>query len=190
MDSIETMQRVIDEAKRIVNNVSPDQLGNKTTCTEWTVKDLINHITGGATMVGISIEKGSVPDDVIGSVMSNADCLGDDYKGAFTAAADKFSRIMNVPGALDKEVQLPFGTMPGEAALSFGIYDVSTHNCDIARATGQKVQDTEVLEAALGIGQQLVQPEFRAPGIFDAEKDCSTDAPVEDRLLAFGGRQL
>ena len=57
MDSIETMQRVIDESKRIVNNVAPEQLGNKTTCTDWTVRDLINHITGGATMVGMSIEK-------------------------------------------------------------------------------------------------------------------------------------
>src|SRR3954470_4743446 len=99
MNNIETMQRGIDESKHMVGNVTPDQLDNKTTCTEWTVRDLINHITGGATMVGISIDQGSVPDDVLGRVMSNADCLGDDYKGAFTAAADKFSSIMRQPGA-------------------------------------------------------------------------------------------
>ena len=190
MDSIDTLQRVIDESKRLVSNVSPDQLGNETPCAEWTVKDLINHITGGTTMVGMSIEHGSVPDDVIGQVMGNADCLGDDYKGAFTNAADEIMRIVRIPGALDKEVQLPFGTMPGQAAVGFGIYDVSTHNCDIARATGQEIKDRDVLETALGLGQQIVQPEFRAPGIFDAEKDCSSDAPLEDRLLAFGGRSI
>jgi uncharacterized protein (TIGR03086 family) len=190
MDSIETMQRVIDESKRLVGNVSPDQLGNKTTCTEWTVKDLINHITGGAIMVGTSIEHGSVPDDVIGRVMSNADCLGDDPTGAFTAAADDFSRIMRIPDALDKEVQLPFGTMPGGAAMAFAIYDVSTHNCDIARATDQRVQDREVLEAALGIGHQIVSQDFRVPGVFGPEVESANDAPIEDRLLAFGGRQV
>src|SRR5207248_2283160 len=133
---------------------------------------------------------GSVPDDVVGKAMTNADCLGDDYKGAFTTAADEFSRIMREPGVLEKTVQLPFGTMPGEAALSFAIYDVSTHNCDIARATGQKIQNTEILEAALDIGRQVVQPEFRAPGIFDPERECGGDAPIEERLLAFGGRAV
>jgi uncharacterized protein (TIGR03086 family) len=141
-------------------------------------------------MVGTSIETGSVPDDVIGRVMSNADCLGDDYKGAFSAAADEFSRIMRIPGALDKTVQLPFGEMPGDAALSFAIYDVSTHNCDIAKATGQKIKDTELLDTALGIGQQIVSQDFRVPGVFDPEVECAADAPIEDRLLAFRGRQV
>src|SRR5437763_834065 len=104
MNNVDTMQQVIDEAKRLVSNVGPDQLSNKTTCTEWTVRDLINHITGGATMVGMSIEQGSVPDDVVGKTMTNADCLGDDCKGAFSAAADEFSRIMREPGVLEKTV--------------------------------------------------------------------------------------
>ena len=46
-----------------------EQLANPTLCTEWTVKDVINHMVTGATMFAISAEQGSVPDDVLGKLM-------------------------------------------------------------------------------------------------------------------------
>ena len=61
MDSVALLQRVVDQTTALVNGLTPDQLGNKTPCSEWTVRDLINHITGGATMFAVSAEQGSVP---------------------------------------------------------------------------------------------------------------------------------
>ena len=54
--SVELLQRVANETTRVVGAVSPDQLGNDTPCTGWTVRDVVNHITGGATMFAISAE--------------------------------------------------------------------------------------------------------------------------------------
>ena len=67
---------------------------------------------------------------------------------------------------MDKIVKLPFGEMPAGIALNIAIFDVATHSVDLARATGQQVSDTEMLEDALIIAQQMLGPELRQPGIF------------------------
>ena len=67
-------------------------MSNPTLCTEWTVKDLINHMVTGATMFAISAEQGSIPDDMLGKLMG-ADNVGDDPQGAWAhrgeAGADR-----------------------------------------------------------------------------------------------------
>lgn len=189
MDNIALMQQVVDETTKVVNHVSPGQLGNPTPCTEWTVRDILNHITGGATMFAISAEQGSVPDEVIGQLMGG-DNIGDDPQAAWAKAADRAMAAFRTPGVLDKMVKLPFGEMPAGIALNIAIFDVLTHAVDIARSTEQTVDETELVETALGLGRQMVGPELRQPGVFDAEQPVADDAPPADRLLAFAGRRV
>jgi uncharacterized protein (TIGR03086 family) len=59
--SVELLQRVVTETTRVVDSITPDELGNATPCAEWTVRDVVNHITGGATMFAISAEQGRFP---------------------------------------------------------------------------------------------------------------------------------
>jgi uncharacterized protein (TIGR03086 family) len=80
--------------------------------------------------------------------------------------------------------------MPAGVALNIAIFDVATHSVDLARATGQKVTDTELLEGALAIARQMLGPDLRQPGIFGAEQPCPDTAPVDDKLLAFAGRKI
>jgi uncharacterized protein (TIGR03086 family) len=87
-------------------------------------------------------------------------------------------------------VTLPFGEMPAGVALNIAVFDVLTHAVDIARGTGQEVRDTELIETALEMGRQMVGPELRTPGVFDAEQPAPADAPPSDRLLAFAGRKI
>ena len=75
-------------------------------------------------------------------------------------------------------------------ALNIAIFDVATHAVDIARATGQHVTDTELLEAALDTGRKMISPEWRAPGVFGEEQPIDGSASAEDRLLAFAGRKI
>jgi uncharacterized protein (TIGR03086 family) len=183
------MQRVIDATTDVINNSSEAQLANRTLCTEWTVKDLINHMVGGSTMFAISAEEGSVPDEILGQLVGG-DNVGDDPKGAWTRSSSRAMAAFGMPGAMEKIVKLPFGEMPAGVALNIAIFDVATHAVDLARATGQRVSDTEMLEGALAIGRQMVGPELRVPGVFDAEQSSSDAASAEDRLLAFAGRKI
>src|SRR4029453_9590478 len=111
VDNLQLLQRVVVETTTVVNAVTDDQLGNPSPCEGWTVRDVINHITGGATMFAISAEQGSVPAEVLGQLMGG-DNLGDDPQAAWAKAADRAMRAFEQPGALDKMVKLPFGEMP------------------------------------------------------------------------------
>jgi uncharacterized protein (TIGR03086 family) len=186
--SVELLQRVVNETTRVVNNITPDQLANPTPCTEWTVRDVVNHITGGATMFAISAEQGKVPDDEVGRLMGG-DNLGGDFKAAWGTAA---THAMTAFDGLDlsKPVTLPFGEMPAGVALNIAIFDVATHAVDIASSTDQEIADVDLLETALQFGHQMIGPELRQPGVFGPEQPCSEDAPVTQRLLAFSGRAV
>jgi uncharacterized protein (TIGR03086 family) len=189
MDSVKMLQRVVDQATDLVEGTTEADLGKPTPCAEWTVKDLINHVTGGGTMFAVSAETGSVPDDMVGQLMGG-DNLGDDYKGAFKTATKRVMTAFEQPGVMDKMVKLPFGEMPAGIALNIAIFDVATHACDIAKATGQKVTDEELMEQALAIGKQMIGPELRQPGVFDEAQPIDDAASASDRLLAFAGRKL
>jgi uncharacterized protein (TIGR03086 family) len=189
MDALALLQQVVDETDKLVQNIDTSDLGSPTRCTEWTVRDLINHVTGGATMFAMSAEQGSVPDEVLGQLMGG-DNLGDDYKGAWATASRRALKAFEEPGVMEKMVTLPFGQMPAGVALNIAVFDVATHATDLASATGQEVADTALLESALEIGRQMIGPELRQPGVFGAEQPCPDGAPVADRLAAFAGRQL
>lgn len=188
MDSLDLLRRTIGETDKIITGLSDDQLSLQTPCADWKIRDLINHITGGATMFAVSAEHGSIPDDVMAQV--GGDMLGDDFKSAWKTASERALKAYEQPGVMEKMVTLPFGTMPAGVALNIAVFDVATHACDLATATGQAVGDTDLLEAALVMGKQMIGPDFRAPGIFDAEQPVADDAPVADRLLAFAGRKI
>ena len=133
---------------------------------------MINHVVGGATMFAECVEPGSVADERLGQLMGG-DNLGDDYKGAFHTASDRARAAFGGEGALEKIVKLPFGEMPAGVALNIAVMDVMTHAVDIAKATGQTIDDDELLDTALTVGRQLITDDFRTPGMFDPEQTGS-----------------
>jgi len=189
VDVVATFERVLDQTNDVIDRVDPSQLSNPTPCSEWDVRAVINHITGGAMMFAECVEQGSVPDSRLGELMAG-DNLGDDFKASYRAASDRARATFAVPGALEKTVKLPFGEMPGGVALNIAIMDVMTHAADIAKATGQTIDDDEVLATALEVGRQLITDDFRRPGVFDAEQPVPPNASAADQLLAFAGRKV
>jgi uncharacterized protein (TIGR03086 family) len=188
MDEVATMHKVIEMTGTVVDNIEPSQLDNPTPCTEWTVRDLLNHITGGATMFGLCVRDGSVPDEKFGELMTG-DNLGSDFKASFHTAAADAEESFAIPGAMDRIVKLPFGEMPAGAALNIAIFDVATHAWDLAKATGQSTDlDPEVVAAAYGVARNMLNDDMRGAGIFGPEVVIADDAPMADRLAAFAGR--
>jgi uncharacterized protein (TIGR03086 family) len=140
-------------------------------------------------MFAVCVEEGSVPDDLLGQLMSG-DNLGQDYVGAWEKASSRAVAAFDAPGALDKMVKLPFGEMPAAVALNIAVFDVLTHAADIATATKQSLNDTELIETALEVGHQMIGPDLRVPGVFDQEQPAPEGASPTVRLLAFAGRKV
>jgi uncharacterized protein (TIGR03086 family) len=191
MSETELMRNVIVETKKVVAGIKPEQLGDSTLCTDWDVKALLNHITGGSLMFAECVENGSIADEEMGRLMTT-DLVGSDYVRVFGAAADRATAAFDSPGALDKIVKLPFGEMPASIALQIAVFDVTTHALDLAKATGQDPNAIapDVLQAALDAGQAMIGPDMRTPGLFDAAQDVPANAPIADQILAFAGRKV
>ena len=91
--------------------------------------------------------EGSVPEELVGQLMGG-DNLGDDPHGAWRAASQRSLDVYAEPDVLEKMVTLPFGEMPAGVALNIAVVDVATHAADLATASGQRIEDEELLEAA------------------------------------------
>src|SRR5204863_10079415 len=103
---------------------------------------------------------------------------------------DRATESLSLPMSMDKMVKLPFVEMTGGIALNIAIFHIATHACDLTRATGQHDTDAELLAGALAIGQQMVGPDMRVPGVFGNEQAADAKASAEDKLLTFAGRKV
>src|SRR5579862_7293945 len=146
------MSRMVGELNRVVGNIRPEQLGDPTPCTEW-----------------------SVPDDVLGRLFTE-DQLGNDYKAAVRSTSERALAAFSARGVLERVLSLPIGQMPGQVAADIAVFDVTTHTCDLAKATGQQVADEDLLERALANGRAIDSPEIRQPGRLGPEQPAPTGA--------------
>jgi uncharacterized protein (TIGR03086 family) len=188
MDEVATMHRVLEMTGQVVDQIEPEQLDNPTPCTEWTVRDVLNHVTGGATMFGLCVRDGEVPDEKLGALLTG-DNLGADFKASYHRASEDAEEAFAIPGAMDRIVKLPFGEMPAGVALNIAIFDVATHAWDLAKATGQGTDlDPEISTVAYQVAKNMLSDDLRNAGLFGPEVAVAESAPVADRLAGFAGR--
>jgi uncharacterized protein (TIGR03086 family) len=178
---IELVARALDQAGVVVAKVRPEQAGLPTPCAAWDVYTLVNHVVDEVLRFAESTATGRRGN-------SDGDVLGDDWAGAFRHAADALLAAWRSPGALDRTVRLPGGEMPAAWTLGQQVTELAMHTWDIAVATGQSTDlDPVVGAAAFEWGLANLVPEIRGEHV-GTEVAVADDAPLYDRLAAFGGR--
>jgi len=86
VDPLLAHQRAQDAFAGVLANVSPDHLGAPTPCTEWTAKDLIEHVIGGNEYVGKWADNPIEPPP-------RPDNIADAHRTAATAAHEIFAGL-------------------------------------------------------------------------------------------------
>jgi uncharacterized protein (TIGR03086 family) len=183
MDSIVICQRTLEHAERLIGSLRPDELALPTPCSEWNVRQVIDHMMG--TNYGFARA-------LTGQPAAVAPAPGDDPAVAYAASVRASLAAWRTPGALERVLNLPFGQIPGAQAIGFNIGDELMHTWDLARATGRdRTLDPEACALVLESVQQRLTPEARShSGMFGLEQPCPADAPIHDRLAAFMGRSV
>ncbi len=183
----EQLALALAQTARLVAGVQDSQWSAPTPCTEWTVRDLVGHLTAGNRLFAAALEGGA-------ATPSPAGYGGDSGEGAdvaFRESADALVRAFRRPGAMERLVQVPFGSVPGAVAFHLRLVETFTHAWDLALATGQRVDfPTEVVEQELRFTQgslERVPPERRP---FAPPQPVADDAPALDRLAACLGRTV
>ena len=181
MDPLVAHQRAQDAFAGVLAHVSADQLGAPTPCSEWTIRDLIEHVLGGNERVGRWAanpkEPSPRPDDTVAA-----------HRATAAAAQDVFAG----PDGMAAMYKLPFGEVPGQVFIGMRTADVLTHAWDLAVATNQSTDlDPELAAEQLASVRASVRPEFRGPGRpFGHEQQCSSERAPADQLAAFLGRKV
>jgi len=181
------LERAFASTRAVLADVRPDQLTLSTPCQSWQVRDLINHLIGTSFWFADTMNSGVAPtppetDFTNGAMVST-------YDDGIARSLDAFGR----PGALEKTVQLPFGSLPAAIYLQIATTDAFTHGWDLARATGIPTDlDPELAAQLLDAARPFIQAGFRGDDTnspFGPEQPPPPNASNADALAAFLGRR-
>jgi len=189
MDTYDALQQAVTSTEKIVAGVKAGQLDEATPCTEWNVRQLLNHVVsamglGAALLTDTTPEHPSPPGG-----LPDVDLVGDDPSAAYQRAAEALLAAAGTKGALDAGHETPLGDMPGAVVGGILTLDVLVHGWDLARATGQDVAfDADLTTHVLGFAGQAIQPEMRDGGLVGPVVAVDSTAPVLDQLVGHMGR--
>jgi uncharacterized protein (TIGR03086 family) len=166
-----------------VHRITSEQWDAATPCSDWTVRQLVDHLID---------EQRWVPPLVAGRSLAQAQAVvdspqvGDDPVAHWDAAAEASRIAFAEPGALEREVTLSRGQTPATEYLSDLILDLAVHSWDLGQAVG--ISDplpADLISHAAGIVRDV---DLSSTGAFDPPVSVSPDASDEDRLIAATGR--
>ncbi|MFD5762798.1 TIGR03086 family metal-binding protein, partial [Streptomyces sp. NPDC127044] len=142
--------------------------GSPTPCSEWTVRQVLNHARLDQQAYGAAITGTGWPDS---DPFRPADALDADAQAALEKAlrgvADAYAQL----SADSPEVATPLGPLPFPLAAAAAAMDAAVHAWDIAVATGQDAPLEEELAEGIWLeADRLAEQERDASGGFAAAR--------------------
>lgn len=176
----EQLATAADVTGRVIAEIGAEQWTAPTPCTEWNVEQLVEHLVNGNA--GFTAALGNErPEFAPDTELSVA------YRQSARLLIDAF----RAPDALERVVEVPFGSVPGVVALHLRTTELLVHGWDLARAIGSRITFPEDLaERELAFTEPALAdvPADRKP--FGPRQNVAADAPAIDRLAACLGRAV
>jgi uncharacterized protein (TIGR03086 family) len=181
--SVEDLARACEAVGDLIAEIRPEQWTAPTPCTEWNVRELVEHLVGMDLVFAALIEGEPMPE-------RGADRLGDDPAGAYRSSSASLQGAFSRPGVLERSYRGPLGSATGAERLQIRLYDLLAHGWDLAQATGVPARlPEELAEQALAFVQVQLSTQSRT-GRFAEPQPIKETAPAIDRLAAFLGRPV
>jgi uncharacterized protein (TIGR03086 family) len=168
-----------------VHLVGAGQWGNATPCTEWSVRDVVNHVVaeqrwapyllGGATLAEVGDRY-------------DGDVLGADPVRAWEESARAARAAWTADGATTRTVHLSFGSVEASVYGWQMTTDLAVHAWDVAMGIGAPSPIEEGLaEDLLGVAGPMIES-LPTSDILAPPVAVPATAPAADRLVALCGR--
>ena len=170
---------------RLVAAVFTDRVGGvgdwdvPTPVDGWTARDVVDHLV---TWLPGFLAGGGV-------TLAPGPSTADDPVAAWAHHVDAVQALLDSPRAAEDFSHPHAGTKPLDRAVDdFYVADVFMHTWDLARATGQDdTLDPGHCEALLR-GMTPIEALLRGSGQYGPAVPVPDDAPAQDRMLGFIGR--
>lgn len=176
--------RSLDEFDKRVGEITDERWGDPTPCTEWNVRDLVNHVVGEDLWAPLLLEGKSLEE--VGDRF-DGDLLGEDPVAAWTQARE--GALQAIEGWSGQPVHTSMGQMPADEYLAQLFADHLIHAWDLARGIGA---DEELDPDLVGECYRRSLPHeemMRASGVFGSRVVPPAGAGPQERLLALYGRR-
>lgn len=181
MDVVELDRTALVATGAVIAGLSDEQLDLRTPCSEWTVRDVIEHMVGNVAGAPerLGVANVSVPE------------FPSDPRAAFPIASEVIEAVF-AAADLERTVEFGnFGQFPASAVVAIHFVDVLVHGWDIGMAVNGSHQLPEELAAPAfaHLSNLPDAPGLRGPGAPFAHKvPVPDDASITDRLVGIAGR--
>jgi uncharacterized protein (TIGR03086 family) len=182
MDPIERIERATAVANDKVRGVRADDLGKPTPCPEFDLRGLLNHMIGGLGMLTTAAGGGK-------AAIPEGDQFGANPGEDYERRRGELLQALGGPGVLDRNWEMPFGSMPGAMMANIAFMEHLTHAWDVAKASGQdSTLPGDLVEECMAVVTPM-DAMLRIPGVCGPAVPVPADASTTDKLVAFLGRQ-
>ncbi|MEU6555843.1 TIGR03086 family metal-binding protein [Streptomyces sp. NPDC046915] len=178
--------RATEQVAALIKTVRPEQLSGPTPCAEFDVRTLLSHMVGGTRRITVVGEGG----DGL-AVRPFADGVGDDeWVAVYDEARTRALKAWENDERMTAPVRVPWGEVPGHAALSGYVMELVTHTWDLAESLGHPHElAPELAEFALATARRVLpDPQRDADTPFGDAVETPEGADAYGRLAAWLGR--
>jgi len=179
--------RATEQAAALIGTVRPEQLDGATPCAEFDVRALLGHVVGGTRRVAVVGEGG----DGL-AVRPVTDGVTDDgWPAAYEEVRTRALRAWAGDDRMEAPVRVPWGEVPGRAALSGYVMELVTHTWDLSESLGHPLElDQELAEFALATARRVLpDPDRDADTPFATAQSAPEEADSYEQLAAWLGRK-
>lgn len=186
MDLFDQLGRSISEFGTRLKLVHTEHWHLPTPCEEWDVRELVNHVVGGAVRYTMLLH-GATAEEVVATRV--LDHLAGDPVEAFERRAQEVTCAFREPGALSRTVHHPAGDRTGKELLELRITEFAVHAWDLARAIGADEQIDPSLVDEMCRRLSIAGTRMERGGYFDPPTSAPNSASPLIRLLHLTGRR-
>jgi uncharacterized protein (TIGR03086 family) len=171
--------------RTLTDRVPATRLADPTPCTEYDVRALLGHLVATVDRLRV-VGEGGDPNPMPRVVTGVAD---DAWVDALSTAEDKAAAVWSDDARLDALATVPWGRVPGRAAVWGYVREALVHGWDLAVATGQDVEaDEAAAQAALTETRRMLPAQPRGGPIpFGAPVDPRPGAGPTEQLANWCG---
>ena len=178
-------RRAVGEFDARVRAVGDDQWELPTPCSDWNVRQLVNHLVYEDRWT-VPLMEGTTLAEV--GDRYEGDLLGDEPRKAWAESSAEAVAAVQADGAIERTVDLSSGPTPATEYVSQLFADHLVHAWDLARAVGAEERlDPELVDACASWFASMEEL-YRSIGAVGPRPDVPAGADAQTALLAAFGR--
>ncbi|WP_330172832.1 TIGR03086 family metal-binding protein [Streptomyces sp. NBC_01498] len=177
---------------RLLDGVEDRHLAGPTPCPDYTVRDLLAHLTG-LTLAFRDAGRKALGPTTDTPPTNDLPTLEDDWRTVLPERLNGLVEAWRAADAWEGFTRAGGVDLPGEVAGIVALNEVLVHGWDLARSTGQAYEiDSASLEATFSFLEPAAASAEAGDGpegLFGPPVRLPADAPLLDRVIGLSGRR-